>query len=42
MSRFVESLKRLYAKDRVSEEQLTKLVETEKLTEDEVKYIKGE
>jgi len=42
MSTLVESLKRLYAKGRVTKDKLKEMVETEKITEKDYEYITGE
>lgn len=42
MSTFVNSLKRLYAKGKVTKEKLEDLVSDGKITEEEYKYITGE
>lgn len=42
MRTYVESLKRLYAKGRVTKEQLIERVEDGKITAAEYKYITGE
>lgn len=39
MNQFVESLKRLYANKKVSEEKILNLCKNKKITEDEKNYI---
>jgi len=39
MRQFVESLKRLYVKDRTTEDKITKLYEENKITKEEFDYL---
>lgn len=40
MNQFVESLKRLYQSDKITEEKLIQLLASEKITQEEYSYIK--
>lgn len=41
MRQFVESMKRLYRKNKVTNKKIQELVAAQKITEEEARYIKG-